>query len=260
VCCVPECAQTQQKDFYDKAPVWINAALAFFGLVGIGVAVWTLLTIKRQVDTFVSKERARITVDIKPIKQSIRAKDQIVYDKSPMPPPKGIWYADLLIANSGETNAFIGPSLCKACIKPAGWNPRKENITSQVGLPKVVHPHTEAFPHSVKIETTTALIPEVDSATAQGIGDGSLGIYVIGHIEFADVFDNRWIVKFCRKWGGWWFEGQWQENATWYDYPDNLTKERGMNAEFQIERPSVVRRLWRGLRKKDPQAPLVKMM
>jgi hypothetical protein len=104
VCCVPlraRAAQTAQRDFYDKALVWANIALAVFGFGGTGVAVWTLLTIKRQVNTFVSKERARITVDIEPIKQSGSAGNGIPFPNSNMPPPSGeIWYADLSITNS----------------------------------------------------------------------------------------------------------------------------------------------------------------
>jgi len=46
-----------EKDFYDKAPFWLNLALTIAGFIGIGIAVWTVRTIKRQVDTFVSKER-----------------------------------------------------------------------------------------------------------------------------------------------------------------------------------------------------------
>jgi hypothetical protein len=38
------------KDRWDKAAIWINAVLAGIGLIGIGVGVGTLLTIKRQAD------------------------------------------------------------------------------------------------------------------------------------------------------------------------------------------------------------------
>lgn len=232
-----------------------TVVLVLVGLGGIFVAVWTLRTIKRQVETFVSKERARVTVDIKPIRRKSDSAGRILYDKSPMPHPKDdVWDVDLLILNSGATNAFIGHALCKACIKPAGWNPQTESITSQIGLPKVMRPHSEGFMHSARIETGSAL-RQVDSEMAQGIEGGALGIYVIGHIEFRDVFDNRWAIKFCRKWGGWWFGGMWKENAAWYDYPEKSE----MNGEFRIMRPSLLRRMWRRIRKRDPDLPVVEV-
>lgn len=246
-----------QKDFYDKAAFWLNLALVFAGFTGVGVAVWTLRTIKRQVDTFVSKERARITVDIEPLKPDGRDDNYgVLYDKSPMPPPSGNpWYAHLLISNSGETNAFVGTSLCKAYIKAAGWDPRGEIITSQMGLPKVLHPHADPVRHSERIERVPTLVG-VDSETAQAIGNGSMGIYVIGHIEFEDVFDNRWTVTFCRKWGAWWFGGQWQEPSLWYDYPDGKSQ---MNGVLRIKRPSILRRVLRRMRREKPEEPVIEI-
>jgi hypothetical protein len=168
-----------------------------------------------------------------------------------------ISHVDLCVANSGETNAFIGPSLCKAYIKATGWDPQEEIFTSQLGLLKVMHPHAEAFRYIARIETGHVLRREVDSELAQAIADGSMGIYVIGHIEFGDVFDNRWTVKFCRKWGAWMFGGQWQGTNVWYDYPDILPEKSRMNGEFRIKRPSFPRRLWRKIRKRDPDFPVV---
>jgi hypothetical protein len=178
--------------------------LALTGVIGVVLAVRTINMMKRQVDTFISKERARISVDIRPFNPSGANPFGILYDESPMPPAKfKISRVDLCVANSGETNAFIRYSLCKVCIKPIGWDAQKESNTSPMGLPQVMHPHTKAFRRSFQIETGHMLRSEVDSVTAQAIAEGSLGVYVIGHIEFEDVFDNRWTVKFCRKWGAW---------------------------------------------------------
>jgi hypothetical protein len=254
--------QTPPKDRYDKAAFWTTVALAVIGFFGIVIAIWTVRTIKHQVDTFVSKERARITVDIEPIKQSGGVRTGTPYPNSDMPPPSGeIWYADLLIANSGETNAFIGQSLCKACIKATGWEPGREFITSQIGLPKVLHPHKDAFRYSARIETGHVLRLELDKEMAQAITNGSMGIYVIGQIEFGDVFDNRWTVKFCRKWGAWWFGGAWQGVNIWYDYPDDILPEDSLvNGEFRIKRPSWLQRLRNRMRGKNPDFPEVEVV
>jgi hypothetical protein len=60
-----------------------NDLLFLVGTAGVGVAVWTLFTIKRQVNTFVSKERARITVDIEPLKPDGRDDNYGVFGMNP---------------------------------------------------------------------------------------------------------------------------------------------------------------------------------
>jgi hypothetical protein len=240
-----------------------NIGLFFVGLLGVTAAIFTLKMIKSQVDTFVSKERARITVDIEPLKPNGREEPRgIPYDKSPMLPASGeIWHADLLIANSGETNAFVGAALCKAYVKATGWNPQEEIFNSSIGLPKVMHPHTDPFTYQVRIETGNILRPEMDREMVKAVADGSMGIFVIGHIEFVDVFDSRWTMKFCRKWGAWWFGGAWQGVNIWYDYPDDILPEDNLvNGEFRIKRPSWLQRLRSRMRGKDPDFPMVEIV
>jgi hypothetical protein len=251
---------TPAKDSYDKAAFWATIALVVAGFVGIGVAVLTLRTIKRQADTFVSKERARITVDIGPLNPSDTNPFGISYDKSPMPPGKfGTHDVDLQISNSGETNAFIRVAFCKACIKPTNWNPRKEITTSQIPLPKVMHPHEKAFRHKSRIETGHILVPEVDKDMTQSIADGFHGIFVIGHIEFGDVFDNRWTVKFCRKWGARWFGGGWEGASSWYDFEAQTRGGIPMNGEFRVKNISALRLALQNLRRKKSDVPEIKI-
>jgi hypothetical protein len=188
-----------EKDFYDKAPFWLNLALAIAGFIGIGVAVWTVRTIKRQVDTFVSKERARLTVDIDSFQPNGPKPPGIVYDKSPMPPSaREFWFAKLKIANLGSTNAFIGRNLCLACVKNPGWDAKETVITSQIHLPKVIPPDGKAieFDAQIEVETDKTYEWKVDQATIHAVGNGSKRIYVIGLIEFCDVFDTHWSLKF----------------------------------------------------------------
>jgi hypothetical protein len=229
-----------------------NLLLFLAGIVGIGIAIATLRTIKRQVDTFVSKERARITVATEPLNPNGEAGSQIVYDKSPMLLPRNaIWNVDIHIANSGETNAFIGAAFCKACIKESNWNARDEIVTSQIGLPKVMRPTEKPLQHRERVE--------MDRKTATAIAEGSLRLWVIGRIEFGDVFGNHWTLKFCRQWGGTWFGGQWQFASVWKDYEPQTPGSFKMNGEFRIKRPSLPRQLVRRMRKKDPQAPVIEI-
>jgi hypothetical protein len=151
--------------------------LFLVGVVGIGVAIVTLLTIKRQVDTFVSKERARLTVDIDSFQPPGR-----VYDKSDMQPSASeVWFAKLKIANHGSTNAFIGP----------GWDAKKTAITSQIPLPKVIPPDGKAIEFNARIETHKMNEWKVYRETIDAVGNGSKRIYIIGLIEFRDVFDTH---------------------------------------------------------------------
>jgi hypothetical protein len=58
--------RTPGRDIFDWLAYVANIGLFLVGIVGILIAVFTLRTVNRQVDTFVSKERARLTVDIDP--------------------------------------------------------------------------------------------------------------------------------------------------------------------------------------------------
>lgn len=220
-----------------------NLLLFLLGILGIGVAIATLRTIKRQVDTFVSKERARLTVDIDSFQPPSR-----LYDKSDMPPSTSeVWIAKLKIVNHGSTNAFIGPALCLACVKNPGWDAKKTAITSQIPLPKVIPPDGKAIEFDARIEADKMDEWKVYRAIIDAVGNRSKRIYVIGLIEFWDVFDTHWSLKFFRQWEGTRLAGAWQFTS-WRDYgPDDGGPIDG-NGEFRIEKPSKFRRIWRSLR------------
>jgi hypothetical protein len=229
-----------------------NWALVIVGIVGIVVAVCTLLLMKRQVDTFVSKERARLTVDIDSFHPDGRESTENPFPKSNMPPSGSeVWFAKLRIANHGSTNALIGPALCLACVENPGWDAKKTAIKSQIPLPKVIPPDGNAIEFDARIETDKTHGWKVDRATIDSVGNGSKRIYVIGLIEFWDVFDTHRSLKFSRQWTGTWSANAWQ-STSWCDYgPDDGGPADG-NVEFRIQKPSKLRRLWRRLLKRNP--------
>jgi|GEM_PF-3147817 len=229
-----------EKDFYDKAPFWLNLALTIAGFIGIGIAVWTVRTIKRQVDTFVSKERARLTVDIRQFEPSYG----------------GIWIARVKIANHGSTNAFIGPALCSACVKDPGWQ-GKMAITTQIPLPKVIPANGEPEEYAARIEMPGPSVYEVDQATFEAVRGGVKRIYVVGLIEFWDVFGARWTLKFFRLWWGTWLDSKWQYTA-WRDYLPEDGAPADANGELRIEKPSAIRRFLRRMMRRDPNAVLAR--
>ncbi len=236
-----------------NVPNWVLAVIA--GLAAC-MAYKILRAIKQQVDIFVSKERARITVDINPLAP---VESFIVYDKSPVLPPKNdIWRVDLLIANSGETSAFIGRALYKVCIRPLSWDSRTEIIVRSLDLPKVMRAGEVPIEIRAEVENRETSI-QIDRETAKAIMDGSLGVFVIGYVEFGDVFGNHWTMKFCRRWGGTFGGGRWQYTSTWNDYEPQTRGAFPMNGELRIKRPSKLRRILRRMRKKDPQAAIIEI-
>jgi len=249
-----------RRDNYDWIAYGAGIGLFIVGIFGVWVAVVTVRTVKRQVDTFVSKERARITIVVQPFNPSEAYPSRMIYDNSPMPPATfNVNHVEFCITNSGETNAFVRRALCKACVKELNWDARDETINSQINLPNVMHPHEAPFRHRTAIETGHLLKSEIDKDTAQAIADGTLGIYVIGHVEFGDVFDNHWAVKICRKWGGWWFGGEWQGSSVWHDYEPEGTVGLPLNGDFRIKQPSTLRRILRTLRRKKPNIPVIEI-
>ena len=244
------------RDGYDWLAYWSGIVLAAVGIVGIFFAVRTVNLMRRQVETFVSKERARITVDIGPFNPNNPNPAGILYDKSPTPPARFQYcHIDLRAANSGETTAFVYVALCKACIRGTRWDARKETITSQISLPKAMRAGEQPFAFKAGIETRDPSKLEIGAETAKAVADGSLHVYVIGHVEYGDVFDNRWVLKFCRQWGGTYSLGNWANNSSWLDYPSREAPGAvEMNDEFRVERPSKIRQILSMIRRKDPSA------
>ena len=104
-----------------------------------------------------------------------------------LPPKNDIWRVDLLIANSGETSAFIGRALYK--VHPAfsvGIQERK-SLSRSLDLPKVMRAGEVPIEIRAEVENHETSI-QIDRETAKAIMDGSLGVFVIGYVEFGDVF------------------------------------------------------------------------
>jgi hypothetical protein len=232
----------------DKKPSWYPwreiyapANIPSWFLVGVGIfagwlALRTLGAIRRQVDTFTSKERGRLTVEV----ESFDPGD-----------PNEVWYANLLIANHGSTNVFIGPALCLPCINAAHWNMKDVVLQLQIDLPKVIPPNVDGIKFAAPIQMGNKLNWSYDFLTIDAIGDGTKGVFVTGQIEYWDVFDTHWSLKFCRKWGGSYSNGSWWFTK-WRDYGPKEGGPTDGNDEYKIEDPSKMRRLWLWIRRRDP--------
>jgi hypothetical protein len=225
-----------EKDFYDKAPVWINLALGIVGCIGIMIGVATLRTVKRQVDTYVGKERARLTMDIQP------------YDPLKLVQPNRV---TLIVTNHGSTNAFIGKARSAAFIKRTDWgtNDLALNYGLQMNVPTVIPPFTLKEP--VPIEESITYEADVDGSDREIIHnllrEEKNSVFVVGFVEFEDVFGNRWRFNFSRCWGGMYSEGQWfftHEWMTWPTYPDGEEKIKKPPSRLQKFWKRFMRRFW----------------
>jgi hypothetical protein len=158
------------------------------------------------------------------------------------PSASDVWFAKLKIANRGSTNAFIDTARCLACIENSGWNAKEAAITSQMSLPMVIPPDGNAIEFYAPIEIDKINEWKVYRDTIDAVGNRSKRIYVIGLIEFRDVFDTHWSLKFFRQWEGTRLAGAWQ-STSWHDYgPDGGGQIDG-NGEFRNKKPSKFRRI-----------------
>jgi hypothetical protein len=208
-------------------------------LVAVGswagyLALRTLRAIKRQADTFVSKEKARVTVEIKPFKPDST---------------DNVWFVEMAVTNGGSTNAFIGPAICLPCINAANWDTKDAYVRLSMNLPAILKPN-ETITFKPPIQHGNDLKWNLDVETIGMIVSGFSGIFIIGLIEYKDVFGSRWSLKFGRKWSGVisknnneWLFTDWKE----YDPLD-------ANGEYKICEPGRTKRLWRRLRGRDPNS------
>jgi hypothetical protein len=224
------------KDKYDWLAYWAGVALSLVGVGGVWIAVVTVRAVKRQVDTFISKERGRLTVDV----EAFIPED-----------PKQKWYANLIISNHGSTNVFIGPALCLSCINVPQWDMKDAVLQLQIDLPKVIPPNIGGIKFAAPIQIGNKLSGTYDFKTIDEIGNGTKGVFVVGLIEYWDVFDERWSLKFTRKWGGSLHNSSWVFTK-WKDYGRKHGGPAEANGEYKIEEPSIMRRLARWILRRDP--------
>ena len=198
-----------------NVPNWILALLA--GIAG-GLAYKTLRAIKRQVDTYEGKERARLTVEIEPFELPNRDDSAIV---------------TLVVTNHGGTNAFIGKARSAVCLKPRDWDMKDLALgyVPQMKISNAISPGQHKVRERLVADGDCGLgsIPE----TYDPLRDGTAWIFAVGFIEFEDVFGSSWRLKFSRKWGGiyaedgvWLFTDDWSESPC---YP---------NGEEKIKKPT----------------------
>jgi hypothetical protein len=221
----PETAANQALTKHDSGPNWSNWALVIVGMGGIVVAVGTLKTIAKQarlmqhhgfilrrqtratqkaaeaadknIEMFISKDRARLRVDLRPPDLS----------------PKGdhVYTVDFAIKVYGATDAYIADSKCAAYVVPWELISEPEIFDAAMfpipSLPKVISANKPVEQYAFFTgEHMEELLPEIKQH--------KLFVGVRGFIKYKDVFDRdretrfRYIWKFS-SYGGEGF-GNWE--------------------------------------------------
>jgi hypothetical protein len=182
-----------------------NWILAGLGAAGALLAILTLLVIKRQGDTFVSKERARLAVELEPFE--LRTPDQL-------------WEVEFLITNHGSTKAFIGEAQCLPCIEVEKWKAEDAEIHLVIAIPKVLPPSETAVRFTGPMQKGDQIDLtgwDMDQEIVDSVRSQEMAAFAVGHIEYGDVFGIKWRLRFCRRWRAFYnpdgtlWHGDWQD-------------------------------------------------
>ena len=204
-----------------------NWTLCVVGAVAGWLAWSTLKAIKQQVDMFISKERARLSVEM---------------ESFYLGEPNALWEVEFRVTNHGATNAVIENALCLPCIQVAKWDTKDALIRLQIQIPKIMAPNPDGVKVTGPIQLASDLNWDIGAEDIEALTSRRASIYVVGYIEFRDVFDTRWRLDFCRKWNKFsHIKGEDDLGGTWTDC--------GENKERQIKEPHSLAQILLRIRK-----------
>lgn len=165
-----------------------NIGLFFAGVIGIFVAVSTLFAIRDQVYTFISKERARLVVDL----------------QSFIPGAAGeLWTIGLFVTNHGSTKAFIREARCLPCIESPVWDAGNASIHLQIHMPTVLGADESSNRFDAPVQKEEMLhwdVWNIDETTVEAIRLQEKKLFVVGYVEYEDVFGWIWKLRFSKYW------------------------------------------------------------
>ncbi len=198
-------------------PEWWQVLIA---AVGIAVIAWqAFLTRKaietgnKSVETFISKERARLRIDLEELDLSLQ--------------PNGVYEVKFAVSIFGTTPAFIIDTKCVAFHTPSDWIDYEE-LGDAVMFP--LHYIPAVFPaNSEPIQDFAIFHFDSEGHTQQlieGIEADRLFVVIRGFIIYKDVFDReretrfRYVWKYrdktsipgLKRWGNWEKCGKDEEN------------------------------------------------
>ena len=188
-----------EKDFYDKAPMWVNLALGFIGAIGIAIGIRSLCILKRQTLAAWASAKAALRQS-RHIVVSERAWI-IAVPSDPQPPlpesnkPVSLYphSTSVLIKflNKGKTPAFLGEISTGACAISIGEMPDLAPllISDDLGGMPLVPEQPLPWNH-----------PRITIPKAISIRTGELFLWIYGTIQYGDAFGQRRKTRFCFRW------------------------------------------------------------
>jgi hypothetical protein len=208
--------KAEDKPHWYAGPEWWLVIGAFLGL---GFVAWQALETRRavesankNVETFISKERARVTINLEDL--------SLVPDEGEC----GAYMVNFTVSIFGTTPAFVTESKCVAYVVPQEFIADEEIMDAVMhplpSLPNVISPGSEPNPqfaifHFAREGATEAIMNEVK------VGRHFVGIR--GFIKYKDAFDReretnfRYVWKYSShtpgvEWGNWEKCGKEEEN------------------------------------------------
>jgi hypothetical protein len=186
----------------DILPVWL--AMLITGVVGV-IALRTLGTIRTQNDMIVSKERARLRVDLVNLPEE--------------PEDFPAMSIKALVTISGSTEAAIRKTAFKTVTVGTDEDTHLPSSLQEMrGMPSVIR----AADAPVEVRD---LIIGLEGFTK--VFTGASMVYAKGAIHYTDVFDGKWVFRFSRRYKFLFYPDEVIIGGSWEDYG-----EEGDNGEY----------------------------
>ena len=193
-----------------------STILAVIGVLSFGIAIWSLLYVKKQVGAFVQKERARLYIAFPPdspqwLDQSVTDEDGIVSEMVEV---------SVGVILDGGTSAYNVTSTgwLTVTTEPKGRDLPLNRIPLQI--PKVIPKATVENPVRVVLAPGGfGSFFGIPHDQMEQVRRGVACLYALGSISYEDVFGKRHVTPFRFRWkeSGFTVDGQWQDTSEWMD-------------------------------------------
>ena len=203
-----------QKDFYDKAPVWINLSLVLAALL-------TLWTIKRQADlmkgqlvTARQKERPKLRIQMEAVDLKLADSPDIIL-------------IDCKIQNYGGSVAFMVEGVYECSIGQAPDPELQQPQGFRMILPEVLINGGEPCDPSIILPDEDRVVDsslwDRNDPRIEGIRKGDSAICVNGYVRYENIFGEVWVLVFKRKFtmhslGHGMASGEWSRDGDAHNY------------------------------------------
>jgi hypothetical protein len=100
----------------------------------------------------------------------------------------------------GQTEAFITHARLLACIGDPLTHPKYKAGFDNMGLRRVISPADRIVYGACPVSTSSASGDDVSGLDKEMLKKGEVFLHCAGLIEFTDVFGDKWILPFKRRW------------------------------------------------------------